>query len=253
MLILNCPREIFHPLVSNKVFCELGVYKGRYVGDLLKFDPKMAYLVDSWDMPNINELIPSDSYDSDPKEKILNTFARYYPDGVEISISQAYEDIKNKFSHLKNIKIIKKNQKDALHDFEDHSIDFLHYDSNMRFDFVLANLERYQHKIHPEGFMVICNAYVAELARAQYITALEAVSNFLKNNHWVAVAYCNAQFSSVLITRPDNFVNLTLNIMALADKNNIPFIEVPNEMIHSARHKNFIIDNNKKEFLSFGF
>ncbi len=52
-----------------------------------------------------------------------------------------------------NIQIIKKKSMDALNDFEDNSLDFIHIDANHKFDFVMEDLIGWAKKVRSGGII----------------------------------------------------------------------------------------------------
>jgi hypothetical protein len=154
------------------------------------------------------------------------------------------------------VNFIKKSSADAVIGFDDSSIDYLHLDANNRFDFVLANLRRWQSKLSVNGLIIVNNCYVSPIGELQFVSALEAVSRFIKSSEWSSIAISNRWFSNVLLCRKSSIEfnkNKLINLLAL---NNISFIELPDELLHMVRHKNIQLTSlngeiDFREYLSF--
>jgi hypothetical protein len=175
---------------------------------------------------------------------------------MKAALQDAFEMVQTAFGNDPNCQIIKRSSKEGVLFFRDSSVDFLYLDANHRFDFVFADLERWQHKVAENGFILLNDCYVSPVGRQQHISVLEALSSFLKYHNWVPVAMINRSFTDILIARPPIAAYYRELVQKLAIANNVPFIELPNHLLHSAHHRYHIeIINGKqvhREYLSFG-
>lgn len=256
MFLVDAERQIFQPLCFEKRYAEIGVYLARYSQEIIRFNPSEVYLVDPFIAPDITELLPSDTHLENAESLLQDTFKNYYPDGIENAIPFAYKTVSELFADRPNIKFIRKTSKNAVDDFSENSLDFIHLDANNRFDYVLANLRRWESKVSPDGLIVADNCYVSPIGERQFISSLEAVSRFIKSSDWRPLAISNRWFSNVLLCRKSSVPKNTQKLLSILCESGVAFSELPPECIHSARHKYFnhaAADGTikTKEYISF--
>jgi len=237
MFLVDAERQIFQPLSFGKRYVEIGVYLARYSQEILRYSPSAVYLIDPYTAPTYEELLPSDTNINNPQELLKETFRNYYPEGIENAIPSAFQKVSKLLENTPNVHFIKKTSQEAAIDFDNGSVDFMHLDANNRFDFVLANLRRWESKIAPDGFIVADNCYVSPIGDRQFISALEAVSRFIKSSEWRALAISNRWFSNVLLCRKSALERNSEKLLSILLESNAPFSELPGESIHSVRHK----------------
>jgi hypothetical protein len=238
MFVVDAERQIFQPLAKNGRYVEVGVYKGAYSKEVLKYEPASMHLVDPYQVPSIRDFLPSD-YEAENPENLLNkAFENYYPGGIEKALPEAFSQAIASLGNSSLVRFIKKSSAEAVDDFAEGAIDYLHLDANNRFDFVLANLRRWQSKLSSNGLIVVNNCYVSPIGEQQFVSALEAVSRFIKSSEWSSLAISNRWFSNVLLCRKSSLEVNKLKMLNLLALNNISFIELPDELIHSVHHKN---------------
>ena len=237
MFLVHAERQIFQPLCFGGRYAEIGVYLARYSQEILRYSPSATYLIDPYTAPPYEELLPSDTHLANPRELLTETFRTYYPDGIETAIPNAFETARSTFQNNPTVHFVRKTSQDAVNDFADGSLDYMHLDANNRFDFVLANLRRWEAKMAPDGFIVADNCYVSPIGERQFISALEAVSRFIKSSDWCALAISNRWFSNVLLCRRSAIGRNSGKLLSVLLESNTPFSELPNESIHSVRHK----------------
>jgi hypothetical protein len=224
--------------------------------EIIRFNPSIAYLIDPYVPAPYEELLPSDTTEKDPLLILKEAFSEYYPGGIDSAIPNAQKYVQEVLGSNPLVKFVAKSSKEAVDDFEDGSIDFLHLDANNRFDFVLANLMRWEKKVSLNGVIVANNCYVSQIGERQFISALEGVSRFIKSSERVPIGICNRWFSNVLLCRKSSVGMNSSNLLNVLLTNKINFLELPSELIHSVRHKrlHFTLPDgglNSLEFMSF--
>ena len=237
MFLVDAERQIFQPLSFGGRYAEIGVYLARYSQEILRYGPSATYLIDPYTAPLYEELVPSDTHLANPRELLTETFRMYYPEGIEKAIPNAFETARSKFENNPTVHFLRKTSQDAVKDFADGSLDYMHLDANNRFDFVLANLRRWEAKMAPGGFIVADNCYVSPIGERQFISALEAVSRFIKSSDWCALAISNRWFSNVLLCRKAAKDRNSEKLLSVLLESKVSFFQLPPESIHSARHK----------------
>jgi len=256
MFLVDAERQVFQPLSFGKRYAEIGVYLARYSQEILRYSPSVVYLIDPYTAPAFDDLLPSDTNISNPHELLKETFRNYYPEGIENAIPNAFQKVHLLFENVPNVHFIKKTSQDAVIDFNDGTLDYIHLDANNRFDFVLANLRRWESKIAPDGFIVADNCYVSPIGERQFISELEAVSRFIKSSDWRALAISNRWFSNVLLCRKSALAHNSEKLLSVLVESKVSFFELPSDSIHNVRHKyvqHAGADGavNTKEYISF--
>jgi hypothetical protein len=122
--------ELFHKL-DFKLGAEIGVESGVYSEALLKANPQATvYSIDPW--------APYRGYKDFTKE---TTFSK---------LQAAARD---RLGQYPNSKVLQKFSADALHDFEDGSLDFVYIDANHQFEHVLFDVSEWTKKVRPGGIV----------------------------------------------------------------------------------------------------
>jgi len=255
MLLINYTREIFQVLASGARYAEIGVYKGLYATGVRRYNPKEMFLVDPWRAPPMEDLIPAD-YVGDPVGSLRDATAGYYVGGIAHALEQAYSEVLAQFGGLKNCAIIRKTSAEASETFADSTLDVIYLDGNHRYDYVLADLERWSGKVSPGGYLILNDCYVSQIAKKQHMSVLEAVSTFTKLTDWVCVGAVNQDYTDLVLTRRENAQVAKLVLSNLLMQNNIQFIELPSALVHCMRHRSMGWELEgkefKREYLSFG-
>jgi len=251
MLVINAPKEFFIPLAFDRVCAEIGVYKGRYALPCLDVPPKKLYLIDPYNPDDYGNILPDAFAGNDAKETLEEVWKPYYPDGLEASLNTAYNDLVGKVRNLQNTHLVnffKMPSAEAVEKFQDRSIGFLHLDENTRYDYVYANLVRWESKIEDDGIIIIDNCYVSSDAKLQHFSVLEAASSFLKLHDWVPIALSTARWSNLIICRRGYEKVWLTQLKSLCALQSVPLVVVPNSILHSYRHEIFEIEDlNGKE------
>jgi hypothetical protein len=255
MYLINSSREVFQPLAYSKRYAEIGVYRGNYSTGILNYQPSAMFLIDPWIEPDIASLLPADTI-GDAEASLAEAFQGYYPGGLGKALEKAYAEVLSKFGANPNIQIIRQSSREACTRFTDSSLDYVYIDANHRYDYVLADLERWSPKVSPYGFMVLNDCYVAAAGKKQHLSVLEALSTFIKLSDWRPVALVNQAYTDVLITRQTNIRNIGDMILKIMALTNLSFVEIPPPLLHAAHHKIMeVIDpdgsQNFREYLSF--
>ena len=242
MLVICAPKEFFVPLGFDQVCVEIGVYKGRYALPCLDVPPKKLHLIDPYDPDEYGNILPDAFAGNDAQETLERIWEPYYPGGLRSSLNSAYHDLIGKISNHKNshlVNFLKIPSAEAVEKFEDKSIGFLHLDENTRYDYVYANLVRWEKKIEDDGIIIVDNCYVSTDAKLQHFSVLEAVSSFLKLHEWTPIALSTSRWSNMIICRKGHEKMLLDKIKSLCAFQSVACIEVPNAMVHAYHHKIF--------------
>jgi hypothetical protein len=258
MYVCFADRSVFQLLLEpGQRAAEVGVYKGEYSQGLLSRAPAELFLIDTWTAPDNTQRLPSDCH-LDAETQINAAISDYYPGGVALALQQAEKEVTERFSAHSHVKILRMTSKDAVPHFADHSLDFVYIDANHRFDFVLSDLIRWSQKVKPSGYLVLNDFYASHRGALQFLSVMEAASQFIKLYDWAPLAMNTSAFSDLVLVRKDALLATTHNIsapsrqiFALLIGNNIPFIEVANNLVHAAMHKKLSVNGGDFEFLSF--
>ena len=256
MILINCPREYFQTLATNKNYVEIGVYRGEYSKGIFNYNPKKMSLIDPWNDQSESDYLPQDHF-GDPETLLKKAFvgSGYYKDGLIQSQKDAYIDVTNTFKEAVNVTILKGTSEQFYRYFEDKSVDFLYIDGNHRYDFVLADLERWAPKISENGIIILDDIYVSPIGKMQHLSVLEAASTFLKLNNFVPVAMNMDPFGNVIITRSENYTKLLNELIYRVVLTEYRYISLPSCLIHAAHHDVVLYEHEgisyTKEFLSF--
>ena len=132
--ILDANRTIL-----AKLFNELGYRLGAEIGTLVGTNAKtlktnnlelILYCIDSWD------IYDGIQYFTDPKR-----------------MKEFYEGAVQRMSNYKNVHFIKKLSMDAVKDFKDNSLDFVHIDANHELPYVTDDIYHWSKKVRPGGIV----------------------------------------------------------------------------------------------------
>lgn len=250
MFVFFAEREFFQCLARHKVACEVGVNRGEYSAGLLGAGARHLHLVDPWRPPREDELYPPGCSDA-AKARAEEVFAGYYAGGMERALEAAFAEVSAKYAACDNVTIIRKRSLDAVAAFARASVDFLYIDANHRFDHVLADLDGWQSVVAADGVIVLNDCYVSRAAKMQFMSVLEAVSQFVKLTDWRVVACNHAPWTDVVLTRAGNVERITHALLANAVAARVGFIELPASAFHAVRHKTVSCDGRTVEFMSF--
>ncbi|MEN9707772.1 MAG: hypothetical protein RIQ68_180 [Pseudomonadota bacterium] len=255
MLLVEANRDIFQPLASGRRYGEIGVYRGAYARGVKAFRPSQMFLIDPWRPADMSALVPSD-YVGDPVTPLLETFAPYYPGGLENALEAAYQEVCAEFGADKNCHIMRATSAQACETFGSGSLDLLYIDGNHRYDYALADLERWSSKVAQDGQIILNDCYVSPIGKRQHISVLEAVSTFIKLTDWRPVALVNRPFTDVVLTREAHVKSAHTMMKKLCLLRSAPFMELPGALIHAISHKVMRVETPEKsflrEYLSFG-
>jgi hypothetical protein len=255
MLIINHTREVFQPLATHARYAEVGVFKGMYAKGVKRYKPREMYLIDPWTPAPIENLIPAD-YLGDPVQTLEGAISEYYSGGMEKALELAYREVVQEFGSDENCRIIRKTSSEAYSDFPAGTLDVIYIDGNHRYDYVLADLERWSPKVDRGGYIILNDCYVSPIGKLQHMSVLEAVSTFIKLTEWRVVAAVNQDYTDVVLTRTENLETAKASMIALLLNNSIKFIELPASLIHCMHHRKgeWIKDGKRHigEYMSFG-
>jgi len=255
VLLINYSRKIFQPLAAGVRYAEIGVYRGLYAQGVKRFSPKEMYLIDPWKAPSLETLIPQD-YVGNALDSFNDAVSGYYAGGFEKAVEDAYPEVLAEFGNMPNCKIIRKTSVEAYTDFEDGSLDVIYIDGNHRYDYFLADLERWSSKASIGGYLILNDCYVSAIGKKQHISVLEAVSTFTKLTDWIVVAGVNQDYTDLVLTRQPNANRAKEVLTTLLMVNNVQFIEIPSSLVHGMQHRSatWVKDGQRfsREYMSFG-
>jgi len=248
MLLVDAPRAVFQVLSENCTYVEIGVYRGAYTDGVYQAKPSHMYLIDPWEEPPIEILIPQD-YASDPIAPLKEAFegSGYYQGGLKTALEDAFKLISGKYGDDPKVTILKNKSVDACNSFKNGSVDYLYIDGNHRYDFVLADLERWAPKVAENGVIVLNDCYVSPIGKMQHLSVLEALSTFIKLSDFVPIAMVQESFGDVVITRKTNKEALTFALVDKLIKLEQKFIIIPDNLVHSAKHKKMYFKSGSSE------
>lgn len=131
---LPIERHREFPVLLNEMECrigaEIGVRRGRFAQWLChKIRPLKLYLIDPY--------LAYPEYDEYPEQADM--------DAVK-------ENARNRMKKY-NCEFVEKKSMDALRDFNDNSLDFVHIDANHAFDFVVRDIIEWSRKVKPGGIV----------------------------------------------------------------------------------------------------
>lgn len=124
--------------ILTKLFCELGYREGAEIGtlgghyarDLKRQNPDLIlYCVDPWKI-----------YDG----------IQYF---TQEKLTQAYNLAVHKMKDFKDVHFIKKTSMDAVKDFNDNSLDFVHIDAHHEFPYVAEDIFYWSKKVKAGGIV----------------------------------------------------------------------------------------------------
>ena len=154
--------DLFGELGFNRG-AEVGVRRGRFSMYLCRQNPDLElYCIDPW-------VAYDRHYTTERQNKIYR---------------EAVENFKPFGSR---IKILRKSSMDALGDFEDESLDFVHIDGNHQFDFVCPDIIFWSQKVK-RGGIVACHDYYP----FGWAGVMEAVDAYTRSHH-IDPWYCTKE------------------------------------------------------------
>jgi len=139
LLSLSSRKDIFRILPKNSICAELGVFKGDFSKQILKYTyPKEVHFIDIW----------------------WKEFGEYYPDWGEytnygkLKTQDAYNDTLKKINNYTNSFIYVGNDVEYLKTFSDRYFDWVYIYSSHEYDHTKDELEVLNNKIKENG--IIC-------------------------------------------------------------------------------------------------
>jgi len=136
------PRDwILENIPKRSVGIEIGVYEGEFSSQILKRrNPKKLHLVDPW--------------------KYVPEYENAWYGGSDTSqkdMDRKYEKVKDKFGkQIKSgrVEIHRKSSNDAVHLFDESSIDWVYIDGNHLYEYVSQDLSNYYRKVKNSGLVM---------------------------------------------------------------------------------------------------
>ena len=158
-------RKNFYNLIDKlkyKIICEIGVWDGFNLKNLLKSKANKVYGVDPYCFEFIND------------KKIKYTIN-------EINI--IFNEVKKLEVIFKNLKIIKKKSEEAVNFFNDNYFDFIYIDGNHTYDYVKNDLNLWFPKLKLNGILAGHDYCNYTFKNGEKFGVIKAVNEFsIKNN-----------------------------------------------------------------------
>ena len=150
---------------------EIGTSKGSYASILARCNPECEiYCVDPWE--TYNDL--TDWTD-------------------EVVLNEYWEIAKARLSKLPKVHIIKEYSMNALHNFDDESLDFVFIDANHAFPYVAEDVYFWSKKVRPGG-IVSGHDYLKAVREDGVVQVREVVDAYTRAfwiNRWFVVDECS--------------------------------------------------------------
>ena len=242
----------FDSFKKSPRIAELGVLHGANAEVMHKtLKPEKMYLIDSW-APQFAESVQSVPY---PKTWAVShidpNVIQYY--GGPLDDPETYERLYDKtFTRFENdpsVEIIRKYTRDAfkIHDQygEEGKMDLLYLDANHEYETVFWELMTYKSLLSDIGCFQLNDCSHSQKGLEQNLGVLEAVVKFCKVSDFQPVLITNTDWSDILIMQ--NNPSLRNIIDNIVENSNIAFVEVPDQLLGSAK----IIGNSRKNISFF--
>lgn len=167
----------------------------------------------------------------------MRPFTTITPEGIALALPRAESEVRARFAAEQAVSILKMSSAEAVESFADYSLDYVYIDANHRFEFALADLNRWSRKVAPMGYLVLNNVYVSQRGALQFLGVMEAASQFIKLNDWVPLAMNTNSFGDLVLVRKSAMHlaegDLSLPVQKMLSillSNGIPFIEVATQL-----------------------
>lgn len=244
MKILEADRRILYKIL-NFVFSsqnlqpttmEVGVLRGENALDMYDIlQPKKMYLVDAWDTRQFDDFINNNLHRDWVKD--INSHEHYFGGKIteQKTMDKLYSETQNKFSLIQNVEIIRKNSTDGLQALKDvgcQNVNHIYIDASHQFETVLDDLIQYETILDKEiGCIQMNDCCFSAEGNKQNLGVLEAVLRFCKMKEFMPITLVNRNFTDLIIARKGS--TITDLIDETIQNSDIPFIEVPNELLGS--------------------
>ena len=187
LLELSSRSNIFNILPKNSICAELGVFKGSFSKQIIKYtSPKEIYLIDVW----------------------WTEFGEYYPDWGEytnygkLKTRDAYNETLKKINNYPNTFIHVGNDVEFLKTFSNHYFDWVYIDSSHDYNHTINELEVLESKIKLNG--IICGHDFHQDENHIHYGVTKAIVEFCRNYNWKLI-YTDNQMQWA-IKKAENFL-----------------------------------------------
>lgn len=134
MIKYKSRNDLLEKLFSQKIGCEIGVFKGDFSKQILNANPKELHLID----PFIG------SFSSADKDGLNWQFA---------VLEEEYEKLKNHFNENKNVYLHRGYSNDVLSGFQDSYFDTIYIDGDHSYKSVKNDLNLAYRKVKNNGYI----------------------------------------------------------------------------------------------------
>jgi hypothetical protein len=221
-------------LPKRSVIVELGVFKGDHAEEMLRVvDPKELHLVDAWHY-DLGEHVPFDDTPAHFAELERQT-RQYMGDDPAAALEEFYAGTVRRFAREERVTIHRMKTFDAVHQFEDGSLDMVYVDANHQYEYVLRELLEYAPKLRPGGVFILNDHYDSPDGRMQNLGVVGAAATFLKRSEFVPVAMSAAAWSDLVITNDPGEVYCREFIDTLL-ASPAAIVEVPGALVPNYQH-----------------
>ncbi|MBL0946231.1 MAG: class I SAM-dependent methyltransferase [Hydrogenophaga sp.] len=249
MKICITPREglyqvlaaVFDAFDRVPTVAELGVLKGDNALQLHQaLRPEQLLLVDAWSAASNAAYCPFEQLP--PWVTPVAEYAYYYggPMDDPQTWERLYQSCASKFEGRSEVSLIRQDSYSAYETVRQRvagrGLDLLYVDANHQYEYVLRDLMTYQDLVRPDGLLMLNDCCHSEKGARQNLGVLEALGSFIKRSDFVPVAMTNTDWTDVVLARKgSHMVEAIDTVLVNAD---IPFVELPHQLITAARIRN---------------
>lgn len=174
--IINCDRyELLEKLPKNGTVGEIGVYRGEFSEQIVeRSKPEKLILIDPW-------------------KTMLNATE------TNSNFENFYTEVKEKFSMISSVDIIRETSIEAAKSLQDNSLDWLYIDGDHNYQPCLDDLRTYAPKVKEHGY--ICgHDWVTRPKKGFGVN--EAVQEFVTETGFILIGITNEiNFKSYVIAK----------------------------------------------------
>lgn len=199
-LVMTNRDGIAQLIPQNKVWAEVGVYKGDFSRFIIEqCTPSKYYLIDNWRF-EVRDHNPSD----EETENFSNFRGRvhweHFGDDPNAHQEKNYQYIKERFAHVTAVEIIRAELTKGIDQLPDASLDVIYIDANHQYEYVLRDMMHARTKLKPGGIMFMDDFYEGPGGEEQNEGVMGAVNTFVKRHDYVYLAASCGSFSNVALT-----------------------------------------------------
>lgn len=243
----------FEQLNTKPYVAEVGVLRGENASKLLyELKPSFMWLIDKWEKMNSNNLHPFSDYPFYIQN--IEVYKEYFggPLNEQETFDNLLNETKQKFIEFQNVKIIREDSiksidilKNDLQKINKKYLDFVYIDANHQYDYVLRDL-MYWHKILSDnGLIQLNDCCFSDAGAKQNLGVLYAVTEFTKRTDFFPVLLTNTDWSDIVLAKRNSIISQKIN--DIINMSNIPYVEVPHQLLPSMK----IVNGSQRSNISF--